>query len=76
MKKGKDTQGVFVDVMAIFFFALGVFTFISLLVFSNLLEIDVKGTMGDAGLYVSHSLGSSFGTLSFVFPVLMSTRHT
>ena len=71
MKKGKDTQGVFVDVMAIFFFALGVFTFISLLVFSNLLEIDVKGTMGDAGLYVSHSLGSSFGTLSFVFPVLM-----
>ena len=71
MKKGKDTQGVFVDVMAIFFFALGVFTFISLLIFSNLLEIDVKGTMGYAGFYVSHSLGSSFGTLSFVFPVLM-----
>lgn len=71
MEKGKDTQGVFVDVMAIFFFALGVFTFVSLAVFSNLLEIDVKGTMGDAGLYMSHSLGSSFGTLSFVFPVLM-----
>ena len=71
MEKGKDTQGVFVDVMAVFFFALGVFTFVSLLVFSNLLEIDVKGTMGDAGLYMSHSLGSSFGTLSFVFPVLM-----
>lgn len=71
MQKGKDTQGVFVDVMAVFFFALGVFTFVSLLVFSNLLEIDVRGTMGDAGLYVSRSLGSSFGTLSFVFPVLM-----
>ena len=71
MEKSKDTQGVFVDVMAVFFFALGVFTFVSLLVFSNLLEIDVKGTMGDAGLYMSHSLGSSFGTLSFVFPVLM-----
>lgn len=71
MEKGKDTQGLFVDVMAVFFFALGVFTFVSLLAFSNLLEIDVKGAMGGAGLYVSHSLGSSFGTLSFVFPVLM-----
>lgn len=71
MQKGKDTQGVFIDVMAVFFFALGVFTFASLLVFSNLLEIDVKGAMGGAGLYVSQSLGSSFGTLSFVFPVLM-----
>ncbi len=71
MQKGKDTQGVFVDVMAVFFFALGVFTFISLLVSSNLLEIDAEGAMGNAGLYVSHSLGSSFGTLSFVFPVLM-----
>ena len=71
MQKGKDTQGVFVDVMAVFFFALGIFTFISLLVSSNLLEIDAEGAMGNAGLYVSHSLGSSFGTLSFVFPVLM-----
>lgn len=71
MEKDKDTQGVFVDVMAVFFFALGVFTFASLVVFSNLLEVDVKGTMGDAGSYVSHSLGGSFGTLSFVFPALM-----
>ncbi len=71
MKKGKDTQGIFVDVMAVLFFALGVFTFASLLIFSNLFEIDVKGAMGGAGLYVSHSLGSSFGTLCFVFPVLM-----
>ncbi len=57
--------------MAVFFFALGVFTFVSLLVSSNLLEIDAEGAMGNVGLYVSHSLGSSFGTLSFVFPVLM-----
>ena len=71
MEKGKDTQGVFVDVMAVFFFALGVFTSVSLLVFSNLLEIDAEGAMGNAGLYVSHSLGSSFGVLSFVLPALM-----
>ncbi len=71
MQKGRDTQDIFVDAMAIFFFALGVFTFASLLIFSNLVEIDVKGAMGNAGLYVSHSLGSSFGTLSFVFPALM-----
>ena len=71
MSKDKDTQGIFVDVMAVFFFALGIFTFVSLLVFSNLIEIDAKGAMGNVGLYVSHSLGNSFGTLSFVFPVLM-----
>lgn len=71
MEKSKDTQGVFVEVMAVFFFALGVFTFVSLLVLSNLLEIDAKGAMGNAGLYVSHSLGDSFGMLSFVFPALM-----
>ena len=71
MEKEKDTQGIFVDVMAVFFFALGVFTFVSLLVFSNLLEIDAEGAMGNAGLYVSRSLGNSFGVLSFVLPVLM-----
>lgn len=71
MEKSKDTQSIFVEVMAVFFFALGVFTFVSLLVFSNLLEIDAKGAMGNAGLYVSHSLGDSFGMLSFVLPALM-----
>ena len=71
MEKGKDTKGVFADVMAVFFFALGVFVFVSLLVFSNLLEIDTKNAMGNAGLYAARSLGTSFGVLSFVFPVLM-----
>ncbi len=71
MEKDRDTKGVFVDVMAVFFFALGVFVFVSLLLSSDLLAIDVEGAMGGAGSYVSDSLGRSFGTLSFVFPVLM-----
>ncbi len=71
MEKSKDTQSLFVEVMAVFFFTLGILTFISLLAFSDLFDIDAKGTMGNMGSYVSQSLGSSFGMLSFVFPALM-----
>jgi len=71
MEKSKDTQSLFVEVMAVFFFTLGILTFISLLAFSDLFDIDAKGTMGNMGSYVSQSLGNSFGMLSFVFPALM-----
>ena len=71
MLRDRDTKDVFVEVMAVFFLALGIFVFTSLLVFSNLLEIDTKNAMGNAGLYAAQSLGISFGALSFVFPALM-----
>ena len=71
MAKPKETHGVTLEVLAVFFFALGLFTFVSLVFFSSALEVDTKGAMGSAGLFVSQSLGSSFGILSFVFPLLM-----
>ncbi len=71
MVRDRDTKDLFVEVMAVFFFALAVFVFVSLLVSSNLIGIDTKNAMGNAGLYTARSLGMSFGALSFVFPVLM-----
>ncbi len=71
MIKEKDSKHLLSDATAVFFFALGIFTFASLLIFSNLIEIDSKGAMGNAGYYVSRSLGSSFGIVSFAFPMLM-----
>ncbi|MCY4263172.1 MAG: DNA translocase FtsK 4TM domain-containing protein [Candidatus Dadabacteria bacterium] len=71
MVRDRDTKDLFVEVMAVFFFALAVFVFVSLFVSSNLIGIDTKNAMGNAGLYTARSLGMSFGALSFVFPVLM-----
>ena len=66
-----EHHGVAVEALAVFFFALGLFTFVSLAFFSSILDVDTRGTMGNAGFFVSQSLGSSFGVLSFVFPLLM-----
>ena len=71
MVRDRDTKDLFVEVMAVFFFALAVFVFVSLFVSSNLIGIVTKNAMGNAGLYTARSLGMSFGALSFVFPVLM-----
>lgn len=66
-----EHHGVAVEALAVFFFALGLFTLVSLAFFSSMVDIDTRGTMGNAGFFVSQSLGSSFGVLSFVFPLLM-----
>lgn len=71
MAKPKETHGMTSEVLAVFFFAMGLFTFVSLVFFSSALDVNTKGAVGSAGLFVSQSLGSSFGILSFVFPLLM-----
>ena len=71
MTKTKETHGIAVEALAVFFFALGLFTLVSLAFFSSIVDVDTRGAMGNAGFFVSQSLGSSFGILSFVFPLLM-----
>ena len=71
MTKTNENHGIAVEALAVFFFALGLFTFVSLAFFSSILDVDTRGTMGNAGFFVSESLGRSFGVLSFVFPLLM-----
>lgn len=71
MTKTNETHGIAVEALAVFFFALGLFTLVSLAFFSSIVDVDTRGAMGNAGFFVSQSLGSSFGVLSFVFPLLM-----
>lgn len=71
MTKTNETHGIAVEALAVLFFALGLFTLVSLAFFSSIVDVDTRGAMGNAGFFVSQSLGSSFGVLSFVFPLLM-----
>ena len=71
MTKTNEPHGIAVEALAVFFFALGLFTLVSLAFFSSIVDVDTRGAMGNAGFFVSQSLGSSFGVLSFVFPLLM-----
>ncbi len=71
MTNRSDSNKVLTEVVAVFLFALGVFIFASLVIFSNLVEIDSMGMLGKVGVFVSESLGKSFGVSSFVFPVLV-----
>ena len=58
------------EILATFFFTIGIFSLISLIIFSSKFNLDVKGIMGNVGLYISYSLVSSFGICSFIFPFL------
>lgn len=75
MKKGKSTssydESVLKEVLATLLFTLGLFSTLSLIFFSANLGFDLKGTMGNVGLFISQILGYSFGVCSFIFPVLM-----
>ena len=75
MKKGKNStsfdESILKEVLATLLFTLGLFSTLSLIFFSANLGFDLKGTMGNVGLFISQILGYSFGVCSFVFPVLM-----
>ncbi len=71
MANNSNSNKILIEAVAIFLFALGVFLFASLVIFSNLVEVDSMGMLGKVGVFVSNSLGRSFGVSSFVFPVLI-----
>ncbi|GIW47034.1 MAG: DNA translocase FtsK [Deltaproteobacteria bacterium] len=52
-------------------FTLGVFSFLSLLFYSNKSGLDVKGAMGTIGFFISTILGKAFGICSFIIPFVM-----
>ncbi len=68
-ENGKDS--VLKEIIATLFFTIGIFSLLSLIFFSSELAYDIKGTMGNVGLYISQVLGNTFGMCSFVFPILM-----
>lgn len=70
-KESMLDEDVLKEVLATLLFTLGLFSTLSLIFFSADLGFDLKGTMGNVGLFISQILGYSFGVCSFIFPVLM-----
>lgn len=52
-------------------FTVGVFSLLSLLFYSSKTNLDVKGTMGTIGVFITGIFGDTFGLSSFVIPVLL-----
>jgi len=59
------------EIFASIFFTLGLFSILSLFLYSSGSGIDLKGSVGSVGLYISDKLGIYFGLSSFMFPVVM-----
>lgn len=59
------------EIFASFFFTLGLFSILSLFVYSSSSGIDLKGSVGNVGIFISYHLGKYFGISSFIFPVIM-----
>ena len=59
------------EIFASIFFTLGLFSILSLFLYSSGSGIDLKGSVGSVGLYISYKLGIYFGLSSFMFPFVM-----
>ncbi|HEY7535032.1 MAG TPA: DNA translocase FtsK 4TM domain-containing protein, partial [Thermodesulfobacteriota bacterium] len=59
------------EVIAAILFTFGIFSSLSLLFYSSKSGLDVKGTMGSIGVFISGMLGKAFGLCSFVIPIVM-----
>ena len=59
------------EIFASIFFTLGLFSILSLFLYSSGPGIDLKGSVGSVGLYISYKLGIYFGLSSFMFPIVM-----
>ena len=72
--KAKDDQYkhfILRELFASIFLTLGLFSILSLFLYSSGQGIDLKGSVGTVGLYISNKLGIYFGLSSFMFPVVM-----
>ena len=59
------------DILAAVIFTAGVFSSLSLLFYSSKSGVDVKGTMGTVGVFISNLLGDAFGLSAFLIPLVM-----
>jgi S-DNA-T family DNA segregation ATPase FtsK/SpoIIIE len=59
------------EVIAAILFTVGVFSSLSLLIYSSKSGLDVKGTMGTVGVFISDLLGDTFGLSAFLIPIVM-----
>ncbi|HSE83129.1 MAG TPA: DNA translocase FtsK 4TM domain-containing protein, partial [Thermodesulfobacteriota bacterium] len=61
------------EIISALLFTIGIFTSLSLLFYSSSsnTDLDVKGTMGTVGVFISGILGDTFGLCSFIIPVVL-----
>lgn len=59
------------EIFASIFFTLGLFSILSLFLYSYGTDIDIRSSVGSVGLYISNKLGIYFGVSSFIFPIVM-----
>ncbi|MBI2486427.1 MAG: DNA translocase FtsK 4TM domain-containing protein [Deltaproteobacteria bacterium] len=59
------------EIIAAILFTVGVFTSLSLLFYSSKSGLDVKGTMGTVGVFISDLLGDTFGLSALLIPIVM-----
>jgi len=59
------------EILAATLFAFGLFSSLSLIFYSTESGLDLKGTMGTTGVFISEILGKAFGISSFIIPIVM-----
>ena len=59
------------EIFASIFLTLGLFSVISLFLYTSGSGADLKSSVGTVGLYISNKLGIYFGLSSFIFPIIM-----
>ncbi|NIV43234.1 MAG: DNA translocase FtsK [Candidatus Dadabacteria bacterium] len=59
------------EIFASIFLTLGLFSVISLFLYTSGSGADLKSSVGTVGLYISNKLGIYFGLSSFIFPIVM-----
>ena len=59
------------EILAAVLFTIGLFSFLSLLFYSERSGYDIQNTMGSIGVFISGILANSFGITSFFIPIVM-----
>ncbi|MCI0455238.1 MAG: DNA translocase FtsK 4TM domain-containing protein [Candidatus Dadabacteria bacterium] len=71
--QSKEESSSFIarEIIAAILFTFGIFSSLSLLFYSSKSGLDIKGSMGTIGVFISGMLGKTFGICSFVIPLVM-----
>ncbi len=68
----KDGRSTLVsEILSAILFTTGLFSYLSLIFYSSESVYDLKNTMGAVGVFISGTLGHSFGVVSFLIPFAM-----
>ena len=59
------------EILAAILFTIGLFSFLSLIFYSQKSGYDIQNTMGSIGVFISGILANSFGVTSFFIPAVM-----